>query len=122
MKTQLETVTEHYLICALWSSTDNEGEPLDARFSTSDLSDCALTKARNDVKDFLAYCAENGADPFNKQTAEQVGHDLWLTRNGHGAGFWDRGLGAHGQAMADHAKTLGSCDLYEGEDGKFYIS
>lgn len=20
----------------------------------------------------------------------QVGHDLWLTRNGHGAGFWDR--------------------------------
>jgi hypothetical protein len=29
MKTQLETVTEHYLICALWSSTDNEGEPLD---------------------------------------------------------------------------------------------
>ncbi len=21
---------------------------------------------------------------------EQIGHDLWLTRNGHGAGFWDR--------------------------------
>lgn len=20
----------------------------------------------------------------------QMGHDLWLTRNGHGAGFWDR--------------------------------
>ena len=20
----------------------------------------------------------------------QIGHDLWLTRNGHGAGFWDR--------------------------------
>ena len=20
----------------------------------------------------------------------QVGHDLWLTRNGHGVGFWDR--------------------------------
>ena len=20
----------------------------------------------------------------------QVGHDLWLTRNGHGTGFWDR--------------------------------
>jgi hypothetical protein len=20
----------------------------------------------------------------------QLGHDLWLTRNGHGAGFWDR--------------------------------
>jgi hypothetical protein len=22
--------------------------------------------------------------------AEQVGHDLWLTRNRHGVGFWDR--------------------------------
>ena len=22
---------------------------------------------------------------------EQHGHDFWLTRNGHGAGFWDRG-------------------------------
>ena len=21
---------------------------------------------------------------------EQAGHDLWLTRNGHGTGFWDR--------------------------------
>ena len=21
---------------------------------------------------------------------EQAGHDFWLTRNGHGAGFWDR--------------------------------
>lgn len=21
---------------------------------------------------------------------KQVGHDLWLTRNGHGTGFWDR--------------------------------
>jgi len=22
----------------------------------------------------------------------QLGHDLWLTRNGHGTGFWDRSL------------------------------
>ena len=24
-------------------------------------------------------------------SVEQAGRDLWLTRNGHGAGFWDRG-------------------------------
>lgn len=23
-------------------------------------------------------------------SAGQIGHDLWLTRNGHGSGFWDR--------------------------------
>jgi hypothetical protein len=25
-----------------------------------------------------------------RYSAEQLGHDLWLTRNRHGAGFWDR--------------------------------
>jgi len=27
---------------------------------------------------------------LNYANGEQIGHDLWLTRNGHGAGFWDR--------------------------------
>ncbi len=32
---------------------------------------------------------------------EQAGRDLWFTRNGHGVGFWDRGLGDDGDALAD---------------------
>ena len=27
---------------------------------------------------------------FDNEMIEQCGHDLWLTRQGHGAGFWDR--------------------------------
>ena len=30
----------------------------------------------------------------------KAGHDFWLTRNGHGAGFWDRPE-VYGQAVAD---------------------
>lgn len=30
---------------------------------------------------------------------EQAGRDLWFTRNGHGVGFWDRGLGDIGDAL-----------------------
>jgi hypothetical protein len=33
-------------------------------------------------------------------TDEQIGHDLWLTRCGHGAGFWDRDL--HGEVYAEN--------------------
>lgn len=30
----------------------------------------------------------------------QAGRDFWLTRQGHGAGFWDRGLGEAGEALS----------------------
>ena len=29
-------------------------------------------------------------DDAEEATPEQAGHDFWLTRNGHGAGYWDR--------------------------------
>lgn len=37
----------------------------------------------------------------------QHGHDFALTRNGHGAGFWDRGYGAVGERLSDAAKVYG---------------
>ncbi|AXQ62124.1 hypothetical protein SEA_SKYSAND_91 [Gordonia phage Skysand] len=38
------------------------------------------------------------------------GHDYLLTRDGHGAGFWDRGLGDLGDYLTDIAKTMGEHD------------
>jgi hypothetical protein len=38
---------------------------------------------------------------------ESVGHDFWLTRNGHGAGFWDRGLGELGERLSAAARVYG---------------
>lgn len=35
------------------------------------------------------------------------GHDFALTRNGHGAGFWDRGYGEAGEALTANAKPYG---------------
>lgn len=49
-------------------------------------------------------------------TAEQFGHDLALTRNGHGAGFWDRGLGEAGDVLTDWAKSLGTLHIFHGHD------
>lgn len=41
---------------------------------------------------------------------ELFGHDFYLTREGHGAGFWDRGLGTLGDYLTDIAKHAGSAD------------
>lgn len=40
---------------------------------------------------------------------EQIGHDLWLTRNGHGAGFWDRKeiYGDHADLFTGMARAMG---------------
>ena len=51
-----------------------------------------------------------------------AGHDFWLTRNRHGAGFWDRGLGMAGEMLTDLAHKTGERDLYAGDDGYLYFS
>lgn len=51
-----------------------------------------------------------------------LGHDLWLTRNGHGVGFWDRGLGELGSDLTLAANRMGEAWVYCGEDGLAYVS
>lgn len=53
---------------------------------------------------------------------QAAGRDFWYTRNGHGAGYWDRGLGKVGDDLASAARAFGSSDLYRGDDGKLYLS
>lgn len=69
-------------------------------------SDEALTQAHTDVIVFLDNCERASLD-LSKLTAEQIGHDFWLTRNRHGAGFWDRGLGALGERLTHIAHSMG---------------
>lgn len=40
-------------------------------------------------------------------SAELAGHDFALTRNGHGTGFWDRGLGEMGDMLTEACEPYG---------------
>ena len=85
-----------YITCALWSSNDESdesgGQPMDSNYSESDIAPETLAEMTGDCERF---CSENAAllesacerPGYNMARA---GHDFWLTRNGHGAGFWDR--------------------------------
>jgi hypothetical protein len=102
---------QSYLETALWSSTDPEtDEPLDQNYSVSDFSRESRSAALRDVASFMSHhhadLAASGLSP------ERIGHDFWLSRNGHGAGFFDEGLGALGDRLQKAAKVYGSVDLY----------
>lgn len=115
-----------YCAAALWSSTDEAGEPLDAVHSVDDIAPATLESMREDCADFikanaadLALYAGVMSDGVNPAES-RAGHDFWLTRNSHGAGFWDRGIAALGERLSSAAKVYGSFDLYVGDDGKIY--
>jgi hypothetical protein len=109
-----ETIFRHYTIAALWSSTDDEGEPLDVTYSTSDLAPDTLDSMRLDVVTFVGAAGE-----LLEQSGlsdSQIGHDLWLTRCRHGDGFWDRGIGDTGDKLTALCHAMGEVDLYVGDD------
>ena len=121
----IDDFTAAYMEAALWSSNDNSdesgGEPLDKNYGFEDFAPEALQRM---IDDCIKFRLENPIPDYNHPQytdAELAGHDFWLTRNGHGAGFWDRGLGEIGKKLTDAAHAYGECDIYVGDDGKLYL-
>lgn len=109
--------TREYLGTALWSSTDDDGEPLDDNYNADDFSDEAIKRAAADCAAFLArFEGDIGG------SESQAAHDLWLTRCHHGAGFWDGDWPEPlATRMTDYAHKIGEQWVYVGDDGMLYI-
>lgn len=105
----LNEFTLQYMVTALWSSTDEHGEPLDGMFDLADIAPETRAAMEADCKAF--YEAHNGLWDDD----ETAGHDFWLTRNGHGCGFWDGDYPEHGDTLTDFCKSYGTVDLYVDE-------
>jgi len=120
----LETVLTHYIAAALWSTTDEStpegGEPMDDNYDRQDLSRSCLFAMRRDCKAFIEAADEADLLEEYPDTEEQFGHDFWLTRCGHGVGFWDRGYGDLGSRLTELSKAEGNVDIYVGDGNKIY--
>ena len=122
----LEKFHRSYMVVALWSSTDEDGEPLDDMYSIDDISEECKVEMLESCADFIeanaldlaAYGAKMACEQWSEE--DRAAHDFWLTRNGHGAGFWDRGLAELGDRLSKAAEVYGSVDLYVGDDGLIY--
>lgn len=111
-----DSFTRAYIDCALWSSTYGDN-------GTHHMDDGKHELASETIAQMVADCRTFRAENISLAglDEEQCGHDFWLTRNYHGAGFWDRGLGKVGQRLTDAAHAYAECDLYVGDDGLIYL-
>lgn len=80
-----EDCRKAYLECALWADWPEENSPRTIYDSTR----ATWEQAGRDVAQFARVAKKAYGLDVTKYPAEMVGHDLWLTRNHHGAGFWD---------------------------------
>jgi hypothetical protein len=94
-------MVQGYLECALFSTTAwlEEGEENPEtwqahNYDVSDFSEQAIKQATEDCQAFwneaqhLVLDAEK-RDNVRYSWEEYFGHNFWLTREGHGTGFWD---------------------------------
>jgi hypothetical protein len=133
----LKVFTDAYCACILYAETgcppgacrtscESGGcLPLDRNFDVSDFSPEALERVRVDCEKFYrgasALTLPAGAS-FREDDAG-AGMDFWLTRNGHGAGFWDGDWPEkQGEALTELAEEFGELNVYVGDDGKLYFA
>lgn len=121
----LDDFTQGYIEAAFFTQSgeeDDGGTIGDKGFQ--DLAPETLAAIVEDCRQFQERNAETLAAAYAQDyTEEQAGHDFWLTRNGHGAGFWDRGLGDIGErltAACGWRTDFPEVNLYLGDDGKIY--
>jgi hypothetical protein len=119
---ELDDFTVAYLICALWSSVveGDSGENLDQNYDLEDIHDETLKEMISDCNRFRDD-NENLLEKLPEDYENsKMGHNFWLTRNGHGSGWWDEGLGKLGEDLTSVSHSYGEYSLYVGDDGLIY--
>jgi hypothetical protein len=97
-------------------------------FDTDDLDPDALAKMTADATVFwnrngpFILAREEYNDRGEWDIAQRAASDFWLTRNGHGSGFWDRPelWGPYTDKFTKDSEWFGTEDLTLGDDGKVY--
>jgi hypothetical protein len=122
----LDDFTRGYMECAEWCALVARDD--DPEMTDNDRAECigfdsdAIAQAKADCADFqtsnesdmLTYY-ELGRDPAH------AGHDFYLTRNGAGAGFWDRGDDPVYTRLSDACRPYGSADCMYDTESKTYF-
>ncbi|ERP95728.1 hypothetical protein Q669_29610 [Labrenzia sp. C1B10] len=133
----LDSFTQGYIQALFFTETEpgTDADSHDPESQSSLPGDCGFDDFAAETLDAIKRdCAEfqkrhapllaKAYETRDTYTEEQAGMDFWLNRNGHGAGFWDRGLGEIGDALSnacDWRGAFGNRDVYLGDDGKVYF-
>lgn len=120
-----------YVRTMLWStldeSDDTGGEPMDYKYGPSDIAPETMQRIADDCSRFYASVESMGIDLdaellLDDDATEMAAHDFWLTRNGHGAGFWDGDWSDESEdRLTKLAESFGEQWPYVGDDGLIYL-
>jgi len=122
----MDAFTQMMFTTALWAETGDDEKPLDDNYSIDDIAKPVREALEEEAEEFQR---ENAADIAqwpgkagrSGDPAAAAGHDFWLTRNGHGAGFWDGDWPDEvGERLTQASKKYGTVYLYVGDDGKIW--
>lgn len=93
----------------------------DLGYTAEDFDADAAREVEEDLQGFVTSCLSERPECFDwaDDDPSRVGHDFILTRNGHGVGFWDRGLGELGDWLTAMAKPFGAQNAYASGDNVF---
>ena len=110
-KPERQAFTRGYIATMIWANTvtwDETGEMSEAPAHVTPSKACKR-QAEADCRTFLGTVGKVLAALVEADTYrwELAGHYLALTRNGHGAGYWDRGLGLAGDYLTAQAHAMG---------------
>lgn len=126
----LDPMARGYIEAAFFTNSGDRGDPLN-NCTFADMALSTVAQIAADCTRFVETLPRDGhgrtwldlADdyrPSDGYSLEMAGRDFWFTRNRHGAGFCDRGLGAIGDRLTEHCRAFPAVDLYRGDDGSIY--
>lgn len=128
MSDYVDEMVEAFVEALLWAGldwdnvkpegTEDNPIPLDENYDADDVHPDALSEIRHDCESFyeahaciLDWIRTRGL-MSQWYSPGQCGHDFYLTREHHGAGFWDRGLGVLGEILTHDCKPYGAVEHY----------
>lgn len=90
-------------------------------FTSEDIDVNSKIEAYKDIKKFIQSSGDKAIEEaISENGLDSLGMDIWLTRNRHGAGFFDRGY-KNQDILEKSALDLGEKYLVIGDDGLLYF-
>jgi len=118
MKTSfnIQAVLDSYLETLLWAS--GEEDEFDC-ITIYDFSEEAVNSSKADIEKFIETINENpnAIAEANEYNERMLGHNFALSRNGHGAGFFDD----NNDILQMICRNTKNSEPYLGDDKKVYI-
>ncbi|AYD82177.1 hypothetical protein KNU13_gp91 [Gordonia phage Turuncu] len=120
---RVRSIVDGYLMALIWTQfTDHDPREdatlMDVGYTIDDVDDATRGRITAEVMAIITahplavrmYAAQRRYNAGDGNVWEHFGHDFLLTRDGHGAGFWDRGLGDLGDYLTTIADGYGDHD------------